>query len=79
MLYFAYGSNLNHRQMKHRCSGSKFIKKFTLKGYKLIFSHSNPKNKYGHANVQKKNGFNDKPLIEVKNSMHIDASSWQSI
>ena len=28
MLYFAYGSNLNHRQMKHRCSGSKFIKKF---------------------------------------------------
>tara|TARA_B100000524_G_scaffold346539_1_gene246865 strand:+ start:582 stop:1022 length:441 start_codon:yes stop_codon:yes gene_type:complete len=58
MLYFAYGSNLNHRQMKHRCGGSKFIKKFTLKGYKLIFSHSNPKNKYGHANVQKKNGFN---------------------
>ena len=54
MLYFAYGSNLNHRQMKHRCSGSKFIKKFTLKGYKLIFSHSNPKNKYGHAHVQNK-------------------------
>ena len=27
MLYFAYGSNLNHHQMKNiRCKGSKFLK-----------------------------------------------------
>ena len=26
MLYFAYGSNLNHFQMKNRCSGSRYIK-----------------------------------------------------
>ena len=53
MLYFAYGSNLNHRQMKDRCSGSNYIKKHILKGYKLIFSQRNPNNKYGHANIEK--------------------------
>ena len=57
MLYFAYGSNLNHKQMKNRCKDSQFIKKFILKGHKLIFSHSDSKNKYGHANVQRKSGF----------------------
>ena len=32
MLYFAYGSNLNHHQMKNiRCSGSKYIKTYILK------------------------------------------------
>ena len=40
MLYFAYGSNLNHFQMKNRCKDSKFIKviekiKFDV-GEKLI-------------------------------------------
>ena len=30
MLYFAYGSNLNHKQMAQRCKDSSFIKKFTL-------------------------------------------------
>ena len=37
MLYFAYGSNLNHFQMKRRCKDSLFIKKFILKHYKLTF------------------------------------------
>ena len=27
MLYFAYGSNLNHFQMKRRCKDSIYIKK----------------------------------------------------
>ena len=54
MLYFAYGSNLNwHQMMKERCPGSKYIQQYVLKGYKLIFSHRNPNNKYGHANVEK--------------------------
>ena len=57
MLYFAYGSNLSHKQMKYRCSGSKYVKSFILKGYKLIFSHQNQKNTYGHANIEKKTGF----------------------
>ncbi len=37
MLYFAYGSNLNHFQMNRRCKDSLFIKKFILKNYKLTF------------------------------------------
>ena len=37
MLYFAYGSNLNHFQMKSRCKDSLFIKKIILKNYKLTF------------------------------------------
>jgi len=57
MLYFAYGSNLNHHQMKNiRCIGSKYLKTFFLKDYKLLFCHPNKLNKYGYANVVKKKG-----------------------
>ena len=38
MLYFAYGSNLNHKQMLQRCPGSKPRYKATLSNYKLIFA-----------------------------------------
>ena len=55
MLYFAYGSNLNWRQMLEvRCPGSKFITKHNLDGYKLIFSNYNTKSVLGHANIVKK-------------------------
>ena len=37
MLYFAYGSNLNRKQMKRRCKDSRYIKCHTLKNYKLSF------------------------------------------
>ena len=58
MLYFAYGSNLNHHQMKNiRCSGSKYIKTYILKDYKLIFCHPNKLNKFGYANIIKKKGY----------------------
>ena len=53
MLYFAYGSNLNHNQMSYRCEGAKFIKKYILKGYKLCFSHKTNRTVYGHANIIK--------------------------
>tara|TARA_B100001996_G_scaffold260166_1_gene202470 strand:- start:433 stop:876 length:444 start_codon:yes stop_codon:yes gene_type:complete len=53
MLYFAYGSNLNHEQMKNRCSGAKYIKKHILKGYILCFSHKTNQSVYGHANIIK--------------------------
>ena len=57
MLYFAYGSNLNHQQMKNiRCTGSKYLKSFILKDYKLIFCHPNKLNKFGYANIIKKKG-----------------------
>ena len=55
--YFAYGSNLNHQQMKNiRCIGSKYLKTFFLKDYKLIFCHPNKLNKFGYANVVIKRG-----------------------
>jgi len=57
MLYFAYGSNLNHHQMKNiRCFGSKYLKSFFLKDYKMIFSYPNKLNKFGYANIVKKKG-----------------------
>ena len=57
ILYFAYGSNLNHYQMKNiRCFGSRYLKAFFFKDYKLIFCHPNKLNKFGYANIIKKRG-----------------------
>jgi len=58
ILYFAYGSNLNHHQMKNiRCFGSRYLKAFYLKDYKLIFCHPNKLNKFGYGNIIKKRRF----------------------
>ena len=57
MLYFAYGSNLNHYQMqKMRCLGSKYLKNIFLKDYQLSFCHPKKNNVFGYANVYKKKG-----------------------
>jgi len=37
MYYFAYGSNMNHQQMKERCPGSRFLGRAYLKNYKLVY------------------------------------------
>ena len=37
MLYFAFGSNLNQKQMKRRCRDSKYIGCYSLKNYTLVF------------------------------------------
>ena len=64
MLYFAYGSNLNHFQMKRRCKDSVFIKKFDLKGYKLNF-----RSKYRAADIEKKkNAIVPGGLFEISKS-----------
>ena len=49
MLYFAYGSNLHHFQMKRRCKDSIFIKKINLKDFRLTF-----RSKYRAADIQPK-------------------------
>ena len=54
MLYFAYGSNLNHKQMQERCKDSKYIKNVFLEGYKLSFCAIS--RSYGVANIVKKSG-----------------------
>ena len=53
MLYFAYGSNLNHFQMKRRCKDSVFLKKINLKDFKLTF-----RSKYRAADIETKKKFN---------------------
>jgi len=49
MLYFAYGSNLHHFQMKRRCKDSIFLKKINLKDFKLTF-----RSKYRAADIESK-------------------------
>ena len=51
MLYFAYGSNLHHFQMKRRCRDSIFLKKINLKNFRLTF-----RSKYRAADIEYKKG-----------------------
>ena len=64
MLYFAYGSNLNHFQMKKRCKDSKFLKKINLKNFKLTF-----RSKYRAADIEyNKNSIVPGGLFEISKS-----------
>ena len=64
MLYFAYGSNLNHFQMKRRCKDSFFLKKINLKNFRLNF-----RSKYKAADIEpKKNSIVPGALFEISKS-----------
>jgi gamma-glutamylcyclotransferase (GGCT)/AIG2-like uncharacterized protein YtfP len=64
MLYFAYGSNLHHFQMKRRCKDSIFLKKINLKDFKLTF-----RSKYRAADIEsKKNSVVSGGLFEISKS-----------
>ena len=64
MLYFAYGSNLNHFQMKRRCKDSVFLKKINLKNFKLTF-----RSKYRAADIEpKRNSIVPGALFEISKS-----------
>ena len=64
MLYFAYGSNLNHLQMKKRCKDSIFIFFINLKNFKLTF-----RSKYRAADIEpKKNSIVPGGLFEISKS-----------
>ena len=64
MLYFAYGSNLNHLQMKKRCKDSVFLKKINLGNFKLTF-----RSKYRAADIEpKKNSTVPGALFEISKS-----------
>ena len=62
MLYFAYGSNLNHFQMKRRCKDSIFLKKINLKDFQLTF-----RNMYADIEL-KKNSIVPGALFEISKS-----------
>ena len=64
MFYFAYGSNLNHFQMKRRCKDSVFLKKYELKDFRLTF-----RSKYRAADIEpKKNSIVPGGLFEISKS-----------
>ena len=64
MLYFAYGSNLNHFQMKRRCKDSVFLKKIKLSNFRLTF-----RSKYRAADIEpKKNSIVSGALFEISKS-----------
>ena len=64
MLYFAYGSNLNHYQMKRRCKDSVYLKKINLKDFRLTF-----RSKYRAADIEKKkNSIVPGALYEISKS-----------
>ena len=64
MLYFAYGSNLNHFQIKRRCKDSIFLKKYYLKGYRLNF-----RSKFRAADIEiKKNSIVPGALFIISKS-----------
>ena len=61
MLYFAYGSNLNHFQMKKRCRDSKYLKSIELKNFRLTF-----RSKYRVADIElKSNSIVQGALYEI--------------
>ena len=61
MLYFAYGSNLHHSQMKKRCKNSIYLKKINLKNFRLFF-----RSKYRAADIEpKKNSIVPGGLYEI--------------
>ena len=64
MLYFAYGSNLHHFQMKRRCKDSVFLKKIKLRNFRLTF-----RSKYRAADIEtKKNSTVPGGLFEISKS-----------
>ena len=64
MLYFAYGSNLHHKQMKRRCKDSVYLKKINLKDFNLTF-----RSKYRAADIEpKKNSVVPGGLFEISKS-----------
>ena len=64
MLYFAYGSNLHHFQMKRRCKDSTFLKKMNLKNFRLTF-----RSKYRAADIEpKKNSIVPGGLFKITKS-----------
>ena len=64
MFYFAYGSNLNHFQMKRRCKDSIYLKKIKLKNFRLTF-----RSKYRAADIEPhKNSSVSGALFEISKS-----------
>ena len=51
MLYFAYGSNMDHSQMRNRCPESKYLGRAHLKDYRFVYDGYSSTRKGPVANV----------------------------
>ena len=60
MLYFAYGSNMDPRQIRQRCPTARFVSTAILPGYRIVFSLRSKRRRCGVANI----------LPEIKNEVH---------
>jgi len=56
MYYFAYGSNMSHKQMQQRCPNSLFITASSLKDYKFVYDGYSENRKGAVANIIKSPG-----------------------
>jgi len=63
MYYFAYGTNINKKRFLKRFKGSIFIKKYTIKGYRLVF-----RTKYGLPDLESSFISNAQGIIYLINS-----------
>lgn len=56
MLYFAYGSNMNHEQMSKRCPNARFLCRAYLENHKFVYDGHSTTRKGPVANVVQENG-----------------------
>ncbi|MFO8061573.1 MAG: gamma-glutamylcyclotransferase family protein [bacterium] len=49
--YFAYGSNMSHKQMKERCPGAKYICRAFLENHRIVFDGHSAKTGGAVANI----------------------------
>ena len=57
MLYFAYGSNMDPRQIRQRCPTSRFVSTAILKDHRLEFTLHSKRRRCGVANVVPADGY----------------------
>ncbi len=58
MLYFAYGSNMDWKQMKDRCPSAQYIANAILRDHKLAFTRESKRRGCGVADVVPESGHN---------------------
>lgn len=58
--YFAYGSNMNFKQMKRRCKEAQFLCRAYLEGYKFVYDGYSSSREGAVANVIPTDNKNDK-------------------
>jgi len=54
--YFAYGSNMNHKQIKERCKNAKFISRVYLEDYDFVYDGYSHLRRGAVANIIPKQG-----------------------